>query len=80
MGTDSYISGDGVYIYMRDPGTEVIKKNRKRHVKDGCPKSERGKPKYKDGVKIDEIPYIGADFAEGIDYTSYYVGSGEAKP
>ena len=37
---------DDVVIFARDPGTEVRKKNRKRHAKDGCPKSERGKPKF----------------------------------
>jgi len=81
MGTDSqscYLS-DGIYVYLRDPGTIVKKKNRKRHVKDGCPKSERGRRKFKDGVKINDIPYVGADFAEGTDYTSYYMGSGKAE-
>ena len=34
---------DGVVV-MIDPGTETKKKNRKRHVKDGAPKSVRGIP------------------------------------
>jgi hypothetical protein len=34
---------DGVVV-MIDPGTETKKKNRKRHVKDGAPKSMRGIP------------------------------------
>lgn len=68
MGSDSqncYLS-DGVYIYLRDPGTEIKKKNRKRHVKDGCPKSERGRRKFKDGVKIETIPEL-----TEIDYTTF---------
>ena len=33
---------DGVVTFV-DSGTKVTKKNRKRHVKDGTPKKERGK-------------------------------------
>ena len=31
-------------VVFIDPGTEVKKKNRTRHVKDGAPKSMRGIP------------------------------------
>lgn len=34
---------DGFMVSVIEPNTEVKKKNRRRHVKDGCPKSERGK-------------------------------------
>lgn len=34
---------DGTIVFL-DPGTEVKKKNRSRHVKDGAPKSMRGIP------------------------------------
>lgn len=40
----TYTDEDGIVCFI-DPGTETKKKNRVRHVKDGCPKSERGKPK-----------------------------------
>ena len=35
-------SEDGVNVFI-DPMTRVTKKNRKRHIKDGAPKSERGR-------------------------------------
>ena len=34
---------DGTVVFI-DPGTEVKKKNRVRHCKDGAPKSLRGIP------------------------------------
>lgn len=34
---------DGTVVFV-DPGTEVKKKNRTRHVKDDAPKSMRGIP------------------------------------
>lgn len=37
------VQSDGVVV-MIDPGTRPKKKNRKRHVKDGAPKSMRGIP------------------------------------
>lgn len=33
---------DGITVLV-DPGTVKTKKNRHRHIKDGAPKSERGK-------------------------------------
>lgn len=41
------VADDGVVTFV-DAGTRVTKKNRKRHVKDGTPKKERGKA----GVKV----------------------------
>lgn len=38
--TRTYPDGSVVFV---DPGTRVAKKNRRRHVKDGAPKSMRGK-------------------------------------
>ena len=38
----SFEDVDGTICFI-DPSTEVKKKNRHRHIKDGCPKSERGK-------------------------------------
>ncbi len=48
---------DGVVIFV-DPGTRVTKKNRHRRIKDGAPKSVRGKPrdKWENAIKIDDIP------------------------
>lgn len=37
------VQSDGVVV-MIDPGTRPKKKNRKRHIKDGAPKSMRGIP------------------------------------
>lgn len=37
-------SSDGTYVYW-DLGTRKGKKNRRRHIKDGAPKSMRGMPK-----------------------------------
>lgn len=39
----TYRHEDGTVIFV-DPGTEVKKKNRKRHCKDGAPKRLRGIP------------------------------------
>ena len=36
------VADDGVVTFV-DAGTKVTKKNRKRHIKDGTPKKERGK-------------------------------------
>jgi len=36
------VGDDGVVTFV-DAGTKVTKKNRKRHMKDGTPKKERGK-------------------------------------
>ena len=36
------VANDGVVTFV-DAGTRTTKKNRKRHVKDGTPKKERGK-------------------------------------
>lgn len=62
---------DDVVIFARDPGTEVRKKNRKRHVKDDCPKSERGKPKF-------DKPFQSVTLGEfhETDYTAFAKTSG----
>ena len=41
-GMRQIVADDGVVTFV-DAGTKVTKKNRKRHVKDGTPKKERGK-------------------------------------
>ena len=41
-GMRQIVADDGVVTFV-DAGTRVTKKNRKRHVKDGTPKKERGK-------------------------------------
>ena len=41
-GMRQIVADDGVVTFV-DSGTKVTKKNRKRHVKDGTPKKERGK-------------------------------------
>ena len=45
-------------LYFRDPGTVKKKKNRHRHVKDGCPKSERGKVRFGEGIPFQEVRAI----------------------
>ena len=45
-------------LYFRDPGTVKKKKNRHRHMKDGCPKSERGKPHFGEGIPFQEVKLI----------------------
>ena len=41
-GMRQIVANDGVVTFV-DSGTKVTKKNRKRHMKDGTPKKERGK-------------------------------------
>lgn len=41
-GMRQIVADDGVVTFV-DAGTRVTKKNRKRHIKDGTPKKERGK-------------------------------------
>jgi hypothetical protein len=41
-GMRQIVADDGVVTFV-DSGTKVTKKNRKRHMKDGTPKKERGK-------------------------------------
>lgn len=45
-------------LYFRDPGTVKKKKNRHRHTKDGCPKSERGKVRFGKGIPFQEVRAI----------------------
>ena len=41
-GMRQIVADDGMVTFV-DAGTRVTKKNRKRHIKDGTPKKERGK-------------------------------------
>lgn len=55
-GMRQIVADDGVVTFV-DAGTKVTKKNRKRHVKDGTPKKERGKA----GNKVFEAAEMVAD-------------------
>lgn len=44
-GMRQIIADDGIVTYV-DPMTHVTKKNRKRHIKDGAPKKERGRAEW----------------------------------
>lgn len=44
-GMRQIIAEDGIVTYV-DPMTHVTKKNRKRHIKDGAPKKERGRVEW----------------------------------
>lgn len=45
-------------LYFRDPGTVKKKKNRHRHVKEGTPRSERGKLHFSGGIPIKDVKVI----------------------
>ena len=52
---------DGTMVFV-EPSTIKKKKNRMRHVKDGAPKSMRGKPKpfaEEDSVIWEVVDYVG---------------------
>ena len=53
-GMRQIVAEDGVVTFV-DAGTKVTKKNRKRHVKDGTPKKERGKAGNKVFEAAEEI-------------------------
>lgn len=57
-----YKAEDGTVIFI-DPGTEKKKKNRKRHIKDGAPKSMRGIPaeRRSNGAEIQSRRQSSAD-------------------
>lgn len=52
---------DGTMVFVQAP-TEKKKKNRTRHIKDGAPKSMRGKPKpfaEEESVIWEVVDYVG---------------------